>query len=156
MEFNGTFIVTIITFIIFIVVMNKILYAPILRIMEDRKNFIEDNYNEAQHNTSQSEEILKEKDEKIGKVKSEAKEKFSKETSLAKDKKDSCVNNAKNQAKEELNNKRQDFLNAKEQTSQNLKGDIVNLAQLISDKFLKAKEEIKDVDDELINRIMQR
>ncbi len=156
MEFNGTFIVTIITFIIFIVVMNKILYAPILRIMEERKNFIEDNYNEAQHNTSQSEEILKEKDEKIGKVKSEAKEKFSKETSLAKDKKDSCVNNAKNQAKEELNNKRQDFLNAKEQTSQNLKGDIVNLAQLISDKFLKAKEEIKDVDDELINRIMQR
>ncbi len=156
MEFNGTFIVTIITFIIFIVVMNKILYAPILRIMEERKNFIEDNYNEAQHNTSQSEQILKEKDEKIGKVKSEAKEKFSKETSLAKDKKDSCVNNAKNQAKEELNNKRQDFLNAKEQTSQNLKGDIVNLAQLISDKFLKAKEEIKDVDDELINRIMQR
>lgn len=156
MEFNGTFIVTIITFIIFIVVMNKILYAPILRIMEERKNFIEDNYNEAQHNTSQSEEILKEKDEKIGKVKSEAKEKFSKETSLAKDKKDSCVNNAKNQAKEELNNKRQDFLNAKEQTSQNLKGDIVNLAQLISDKFLKTKEEIKDVDDELINRIMQR
>ena len=60
MEFNGTFIVTIITFIIFIVVMNKILYAPILRIMEERKNFIEDNYNEAQHNTSQSEEILKE------------------------------------------------------------------------------------------------
>ena len=156
MEFNGTFIVTIITFIIFIVVMNKILYAPILRIMEERKNFIEDNYNEAQHNTSQSEEILKEKDEKIGKVKSEAKEKFSKETSLAKDKKDSCFNNAKNQAKEELNNKRQDFLNAKVQTSQNLKGDIVNLAQLISDKFLKAKEEIKDVDDELINRIMQR
>ena len=156
MEFNGTFIVTIITFIIFIVVMNRILYAPILKIMEERKNFIENNYNEAKHNTSQSETILKEKDEKIGSVKSEAKEKFSKEMTLAKEKKDSSVLNAKNQAKEDLDNKRQDFLNVKEQTSQNLKKDIVNLAQLISDKFLKAKEEIKDVDDELINRIMQR
>ena len=43
MEFNATFLATIISFIVFVFLMNKILYAPILNIMEERKNFINDN-----------------------------------------------------------------------------------------------------------------
>jgi F0F1-type ATP synthase membrane subunit b/b' len=51
MEFNGTFFVTIITFIVFVFLMNKILYAPILNIMEERKNFVDGNYKTALENT---------------------------------------------------------------------------------------------------------
>ena len=48
MEFNATFLATIISFIIFVLLMNKILYAPILNIMEERRKFIDANYKAAE------------------------------------------------------------------------------------------------------------
>ena len=45
--------------------MNKILYAPILNIMEERKNFIDKNYKTAEENNTKSQELTQEKEEKI-------------------------------------------------------------------------------------------
>ena len=64
MEFNGTFFATIITFIVFVFVMNKILYAPILKVMEEREEFIRSNYKEADDNNAKSDELTQEKAEK--------------------------------------------------------------------------------------------
>ena len=41
MEFNGTFLATIVTFVLFVFLMNKVLYAPILGIMKQRQDFID-------------------------------------------------------------------------------------------------------------------
>ena len=45
MEFDATFIVSIISFIVFVLIMNKILYQPILDIIEKRRSYFEDNKN---------------------------------------------------------------------------------------------------------------
>ena len=50
MEFNATFLATIISFVLFVILMNKILYAPILNIMEQRKSFIYGNYSDDKKN----------------------------------------------------------------------------------------------------------
>ena len=50
MELNATFLVTIITFIVFVFLMNKLLYVPVLSIMETRERFIDDNYRIAEEN----------------------------------------------------------------------------------------------------------
>ena len=47
MEFDATFIIAVISFIVFVFVMNKIFYAPVLRIMQERQNFVDDNYTKA-------------------------------------------------------------------------------------------------------------
>ena len=65
MEFNATFLATIISFIVFVILMNKILYAPILNIMEERKNFIDGNYKSAEENNAKSQKLTQEKEEKI-------------------------------------------------------------------------------------------
>ena len=57
MEFNGTFLATIITFIVFVILMNKVLYVPILSIMEERKSIIDENYKSAQENDTKSAEL---------------------------------------------------------------------------------------------------
>jgi len=62
MEFNGTFLATIITFILFVFVMNKVLYAPLLGIMEERKKFIDSNYKDANENDAKSAELVYEKE----------------------------------------------------------------------------------------------
>ena len=43
MEFNGTFLIAAISFIIFTLLMNKILYKPVSEIIEKRKLFFEEN-----------------------------------------------------------------------------------------------------------------
>ena len=43
-EFNATFIVSMISFVVFIFIMNMIFYKPILTIIRKRENYIKDNY----------------------------------------------------------------------------------------------------------------
>ena len=62
MEFNGTFIATIPTFILFVFLMNKVLYAPILQVMTQRESFIKANYDEAQENRQKVKELTEERD----------------------------------------------------------------------------------------------
>ena len=76
MEFNGTFFATIITFIVFVFLMNKVLYAPILSIMEKRKNFMDSNYKQAEDNNIKFEQLSSEKDEKLLEAKNDARKKY--------------------------------------------------------------------------------
>ena len=46
-------------------------------------------------------------------------------------------------------------LNESNEAKAALKGEIKNLAQIISDKFLNSEEKIADVDNNLVERIMQ-
>ena len=50
MEFNGTFLVTIISFVLFVFVMNKILYEPINNIVAQRREFVDENLRTADIN----------------------------------------------------------------------------------------------------------
>lgn len=47
LEFNATFLVSMISFIVFIIIMNAIFYKPILGVIEEREKFINDHYNDA-------------------------------------------------------------------------------------------------------------
>ena len=47
MEINATILVSAISFIVFIFIMNKILYKPVLEIIEKRQNYIYANKNES-------------------------------------------------------------------------------------------------------------
>ena len=48
MEFNATFLITIISFITFTILMNAILYRPLERIVDERKELIEKNYSDGE------------------------------------------------------------------------------------------------------------
>ena len=49
LEFNATFIVAMLSFIVFITIMNAIFYKPILSVIEKRKDFIDSNYIDAKN-----------------------------------------------------------------------------------------------------------
>lgn len=48
LEFNATFIVALISFIVFIIIMNAIFYCPILNIVKKRDDYLNSNYLEAE------------------------------------------------------------------------------------------------------------
>ncbi len=155
MEFNGTFIVAFISFIIFTFIMNIILYKPINDIVEKRKKYIDDNYDEAKNNAQKTKAILQDRKDKLSKAKFDAKEQVDKEVNSAKNKKDEITSNAKKQAKENIEAQRLQTLNESNQAKDALKGEIKGLAQLISDKFLNPDEKITEVDNAIVDKIMQ-
>lgn len=54
LEFNATFIVAIISFAVFIVIMNAIFYRPILEIIKKRDDYINSNYFDTEKNESKT------------------------------------------------------------------------------------------------------
>ena len=52
MEFNATFLVSAISFILFVFIMNAILYKPVIKIMEEREAFLKSNSEKLQRKNS--------------------------------------------------------------------------------------------------------
>jgi len=48
MEFDATFLIAAISFILFVLIMNKIFYSPVFKIMQLRNQTVEDNYSKAE------------------------------------------------------------------------------------------------------------
>ena len=65
MEINATILVSAISFIVFIFIMNKILYKPVLEIMEKRQNYIESNKKEADEHHKKAQIYLRIKTQKL-------------------------------------------------------------------------------------------
>ncbi|MBR1754187.1 hypothetical protein IJ732_05055 [bacterium] len=72
-EFNATFLVSAISFIVFVFIMNTILYRPLEKIVEKRRQFIDDTNLEAKCNFDESEKILNNKTITISDTKLNAK-----------------------------------------------------------------------------------
>ena len=65
MEFNATFVISAISFILFTVIMNKIFYKPVGNIINERQKFIDDTIETAKKSDSEADNILKNRDEKL-------------------------------------------------------------------------------------------
>ena len=73
LEFNATFLVSMISFIVFIIIMNAIFYKPILGVIEERENFINDHYNDAKNSKDKAQSLLEQKEKRLNDTLSESK-----------------------------------------------------------------------------------
>ena len=73
MEFNATFLVSAISFIIFTVIMNKIFYKPLESVMDERQRVINDAKSDALNSDNRANAILKDRDERLNKSLAESK-----------------------------------------------------------------------------------
>lgn len=154
MEFNATFLATIISFILFVILMNKILYAPILNIMEERKNFVDANYNSAKENDAKSEDLVNEKEEKLSGAKDDARDKYLETIDGYKTQKSEMIADAQDSAKEELEQARADLKALSDDVKNGLKGSMTDLANDIVEKVIGYRSEVNGVDDSKVNEVL--
>jgi len=155
MEFNATFIVSAISFIVFAIIMNAIFYKPIQKIVLERDKFIDDNYEEAKKNQKESEAILKAKAHKLEKTKLDAKKIIADKTNKVKAQKSEMMTEAQQKASQTVGTAKDELQKSKTEAQDVLSNQVINLAQNISSKILGESTEIKDVDKNLVNKIMQ-
>ena len=153
MEFNATFIVSLISFCLFIFMMNNILYSPISRVVNERKKYINDNYKMASDNSSQKDAILDQRTQIIKEAHINAKNKIASKKDEFKKNKDIAILNAKQNAKQKVENAINNLEKEKKDAHEELKHQIVGLAQMISDKFIVTDEKVEN-NDEIISKIL--
>lgn len=102
LEFNATFFVAMISFIIFMIIMNAILYKPLERIEKERAELIKNENDAAKLAQQKSNSLLEQQKAKLTKAGQIAGNNYNKKISEYKDKKESVLSNAKDLAKKDL------------------------------------------------------
>lgn len=155
MEFNGTFIISAISFIIFTLLMNKILYKPVNEIIEKRNVFFDENKSAILSHNENENKCIVERDNRIKNANQNANEIIitgkerikSQKNEEIKNKKDEITNKI-SQTKKELENNKNDIYN-------NLREDVKSLSNYIASKILGENIDNISIDENRVDEVMK-
>lgn len=154
MEFNATFLVSAISFIIFTVIMNIIFYKPIGRVIRERQKFLDETRNDAINSSKKADAILKDRDDRLNKSVADAKKLVADKVTEANENSRAKTTEAKQKSMEEITSVKSNLQAEAEQYKEELKSKVKDLAEVISSKVLGMDVKIENTDNELINRIL--
>ena len=136
MEFDATFLIALISFVVSVFIMNKIFYAPILKIMQDRQNLVEQNYKSAKNTQKEAEKRTEYRDLELEKTRNEARTKISDETKRFKQEYSRQIAEYKEDLSNNILKERETLRNSAIEAKEVLKDNIVDIAKEISQKLL--------------------
>ncbi len=136
MEFDATFIIAAISFIVFVFIMNAILYKPVLKIMQARQSYVEENFNNAKTADSETEKQTVYRNSELEKSRNQAQNMVAEKSGELKSEHSKKISEYKEESysniEKERNSLKQSALDAKEI----LKDRVVDIAKDISSKIL--------------------
>ncbi len=136
MEFNATFLVSAVSFILFCFIMNAIFYKPLQKVVLEREKFIDETNKEADENYEKSEALIKDKNDKIEAAKLDSKKVILDKTEEMKSKKAQMTEEARTSATSMINSAKTDMNNEKENSQAVLDEESKKLADEIVSKIL--------------------
>ena len=155
MEFNATFLVSAISFIIFTVIMNKIFYKPLENVMDERQSFIDNTKADALNSNNKADEILKDKEDRLNKSALESKKLVAEKVDVANESSKALTDKAKQKSHDEISSAKLNLQNEVKLSSEELKSKVKDLAEVISSKVLGMDTHIENIDNELVNGMLK-
>lgn len=136
-EFNATFLVAMLSFVVFIMIMNAIFYRPILNIMRKRDEYMNSNYDEAKELSEQAEKLDIKKAETIQQTQNECRTEIKNVVENAQGLASKNVQDARTEVKNEIQLKKDSLVRESEALEGVLKSSVVtDLASSITSKFM--------------------
>ena len=136
-EFNATFLVAMLIFVVFIMIMNAIGQRPILNIMRKRDEYINSNYDEAKAFSEQAEKLDIKKAETIQQTQNECRTEIKNVVENAQGLASKNVQDARTEVKNEIQLKKDSLVRESEALEGVLKSSVVtDLASSITSKFM--------------------
>lgn len=136
MEFDATFLIAVISFIVFIFIMNKIFYAPILKIMQERQSFVEQNFEAAALTNKETEKQINYRNDELEKSRDEARSLIAEHSQALKAEKSKKISDYKNELYSDIAKQRENLRNSALEAKETLKDNIVDIAKDISQMLL--------------------
>jgi F-type H+-transporting ATPase subunit b len=149
MEFNATFIISIISFLMFVAIMNKIFYAPITNIVQQREEKIKKDYDAADSLKNEATTILKDRDEKLATAEQKARDIIADKIDdyNSKSKEETAL--AAEQATQRIQEQKELLNQEKINSERELKSKVIELAQSISSKILGFNVEKDEIEGKI-------
>ena len=154
LEFNATLSVCIVSFVIFLLMINAILYEPLAHVVQRRKRYIEQNFAEAQEAKENLQKLVSWREEKLLKSKEVAKEVYSKVIKEFKLKKDTLIEYEHNISAKDLAGVKVKLENIDREAKIRLKDKVGDLASAIASKFLGYETRLEEINDEIVDEIL--
>ena len=155
LEFNATFIISLISFIIFIVIMNAIFYRPILNVINEREKYINERYDDAKNSKNKAQGLLEQKEKRLSQTVSEAKKIVSETVAEANTEAKNKTDAVKIKCAQNIQSKKNNLRTQEYETVKVLKQNIKDLAENISSKILGENYKIENIDEEFINKVLK-
>lgn len=133
MDFDATFLVATISFVVFVFIMNAIFYAPILKIMRERQMLVENNYKNAKSINEESDKKLAYRNEELDKAGEEARKKIADLNKQLKIEKSTVISEFKEGLSGRIADTKNDLRQSAYDAKEVLKDKVVDIAGDISE-----------------------
>lgn len=133
MEFNATFLFSLVSFLVFMWIMNIILYKPIADIVAQRKKYLDDNTEITNKNIEEAKSINAQRDEKLEDARIKSREEVSLEVAKIKEQKERKVS----ERKEYYQNQTANLTNILQEEKKSLQEEFDKSADELSDSIIK-------------------
>ena len=155
LEFNGTFIVIAISFVIFVILENFIFYRPLKKILTERADYIKNNELDADKNYSAAKVLVEEKEQKIGQAKGKSSQILNDANQKSQEKFDLAIKEAKQSSNRAIDEMKEKLQNDKAEVQNELKREIGGYASAIISKVLKKDVAVVNVTDEIVEKALR-
>ena len=156
MEINATILVSAISFIVFIFIMNKILYKPVLEIMEKRQNYIDANKNEADEHHKKAQQLLVDKDARVAEAQRTSRDIVASKADAIKEEKSKVLNDTKNSVTSYFSEQKQNLAHQKDEAAANMKHDVADLANRLTTKLMGEGIAFEPVGEQEVEELMKK
>lgn len=136
MEFNATFLISAMSFILFTIIMNKIFYKPLENIMNERQKFINDNKLDAKNSSERAEILLKDRENRLNKSVDESKKLVADKVNKANENSNNLISKAKQKSTEDIISAKNELSIQAAEAENELNSKVQALAEVISSKLL--------------------
>lgn len=135
-EFNATLLVAMLSFIVFMFIMNAIFYRPILSIIKKREDYINSNYNDAKTIAQNAQQITDEYNEKLELSKDEARKQTALKIEQVQRDEFAKIQKAKDESKIEIQSKKETLEQDKNELKEKVDSEVIqSLASDITHKI---------------------
>ncbi len=136
LEFNATFFIAMVSFVVFMVIMNAILYKPLERIVKERQDLIDKNHQKAQ-TAKEKYDVLKQwQESSMAKAQKEAGKTYQRILNEYKAQKETMLELNKNLSRKEIAVAAAELDGQVVEAKYELKPEVKTLASIISSKIL--------------------
>ena len=135
MEFNATFLVSAISFLVFVFLMNKIFYAPLENIITEREKLVDDTLNDAKNSRDEAARLLEERESKLTKASEDSKNIINKKVTTSNDEAKKLTLDAKTEAENNLNKLKKELNEHSESVKSSLQDTTKEIAEQIATKI---------------------
>ena len=137
-EFNATLLVAMVSFVVFMFIMNAIFYRPILNIIRKRQDYIESNYLESKDFEDKANKYLDTHSKKIAQTQDLLRGELKKEIDEYNKESNSKIEEAKIRTKQIIQEKKADLLRQEQEIKSKIEGSILDtLTQNVVSKITK-------------------